>query len=113
MAKVTINVDTESDQLEVLIDGNAVDNVSSVCIYMQPEWYDPTDIELNMCITTYKEDEESGIKTMTNLTAKDTTEGKKLLSSGSKLSKSFAHFVETKKIDKHQLDFSQIFGVSP
>lgn len=113
MAKVTINVDTESDQLEVSIDGKLVENVSSVCIYMQPEWYDPTDMELNMCITTYKEDEESGLKTVTNLTAKDTKEGKKLLDIGAKTSKTFAHFIETKKRDKSQLDFSGFFGVSP
>lgn len=112
MAKVTINADTESDALEVLIDGKTVENVNSISIYMAPSWYERNETELSLCITTYSEDEDSGIKTMTNLTARDNKEAKKLQSAGAKVSQDFKDFIETNKSNKIKLDIEKYFGVS-
>jgi hypothetical protein len=109
MAKITINADTENDDLEVSIDGNVISDVSSVSFYLCPCWNDPTEMELNVCINTYVHDKQSGLKTSVSLTASDTEEGNKLIRSGAKLDKKFKDFVNTIATNQAKLDIAKYF----
>jgi hypothetical protein len=110
MAKITINADTSSKDLEVLVDGKTIDNVNAASFYLCPCYNDPTEMELNVCINTYVHDKESGLKTSVNLTASDTGEGQRLLKDGARLDKNLKDFVVTKSSNKLTLDLADFFN---
>lgn len=108
MAKITINADTISDDLEVLVDGVAVVDVEAVAIYLRPAWDDPGEKELNINIQSCSENKESKVKTFTTLIAADTSEGKDLKGKGARQR---GDFVLLKNVDKVRYDILECFGV--
>lgn len=94
MAKISIEFDTKTKELTAAIDGKAVANVVSVQMY--PSWDD--DDEFRCVITTAAEDEETDIKSITNLVASETPQAKTLIAAktGAAESVMFPGFVESK-----------------
>lgn len=110
MAKITINADTDTDELQVSVNGQDIVDVNSIAIYLCPSWDNPGVMDLNVNIMTVNKDRESGIKTSTTLVAADTSEGKSLRQSGAKLStdKSFVKLINSNKIE---LDILEQFNL--
>lgn len=69
MAKVNISVDTESKECNVSIDGQTIDNVTSVGIYKESySRSDPSDVYMDISITT-KAENNNGVMKYTNYVA--------------------------------------------
>ncbi len=107
MAKITINADTETDTLDVSIDGRAIVDVSSIGIYFMSDYYSRKEKELSVNIMSFTEDENSGVKTYTTLVAADTSEGQDLKDRGAKVK---GEFVVLKNSDKIKYDLLEQFG---
>lgn len=111
MAKILVNVDTETDTLEVLVNGEAQPNVQSAQFSLY-ESYTSGETELSSMICLFDKNKESGITTVTWLTAKQCKEGKAALSAGAKLSRKYTDLVETQGSDKLKLDIAKYMGLS-
>lgn len=94
MAKISIEFDTKTKELTASIDGKSVANVVSVQMY--PSWDD--DDEFRCILTTAAEDESTEIKTVTQLVASETLQGKELIAAkaGAAESEHFPGFIENK-----------------
>lgn len=60
MAKISIEVDTESKMITASIDGQSIDNVSSISIYKYRDVYEEED-ELNVRVCTRMKNEGSDV----------------------------------------------------
>lgn len=106
MAKIIVNVDTETDSIEVLVNGEVQLNVRGVSFSLY-ESYDSGETELSSMIYMSEKNKENGITKVTYLTAKESTEGKVALAAGAKLSKKYPGMVETYGSDKLKLDIAK------
>jgi hypothetical protein len=111
MAKVTITADTETDELEVAIGGEVVPNVRYISISYGPTYEDPLELEVNVNISTYEEDEANDVKRYTTLIAKDTKPGKEAVQAGAKLHKKYREFAMLHDSNKFKKDIAEYFGV--
>jgi hypothetical protein len=105
MAKITVEFDTNSKEMEVAIDGTAVENVTYVSI--RPSWND--DDEYCCEVSTRVKDEEHDFSTMTTLCASESI-GSKV--EGAVASTRFEGFVERSAPEHTQLskDVAAFFG---
>jgi hypothetical protein len=72
MAKVIITYDTSSKEIDVKMDGQAIDNVMSLCISKNGMYSDnETDEEYGCSITTMAKSESDGYKTYTQIVANE------------------------------------------
>jgi hypothetical protein len=110
MAKITITIDSETDELDVDIDGKKINDVEAISVYLRPQYDSSDDKELCVNIQTCLDDEESGVKTYTTLMAADTSEAKELRARGVKLSKAHKSFLILKDFDKVRYDLLEHFG---
>lgn len=67
MAKVMIEVDTETSSLKVTANGKTIDNVTSVMCGVAPSYQDQEADRVYCDISTQTEDEESGLMTTQRL----------------------------------------------
>lgn len=94
MSKINVEFDTSTKEMVVTIDGKAVENIYSVSAYR-----DSYDGESKSCIclcTTEKSGE--GYRTQTQISAKDTSMGRELLSKGAGSVKEYPDLVALKGV---------------
>jgi hypothetical protein len=88
MAKVIIEVDTDEATLNVTVNGEAVDNVSSASAYLYKDMYggkNGPQPEVNVHISTETKD-DSGVTIMTHICAEDASDGRTAKALGAPLS---------------------------
>jgi hypothetical protein len=108
MAKIIVNVDTESEVLEVSVNGEILPDVQSVNIGIGKDYYGNTELSTNICLVN--KDKESGITRVTYLVAKDTKEGRDAISAGAKFNRKHNDLVELGGTDKVKQDIMSYFS---
>jgi hypothetical protein len=103
VAKITVNADTETEILEVIVNGEVLANVQEVSFSVYEDPYDG-DTELCTRIAMLNKNKDTGITTVTYLTAKQSKAGKQAIASGAKLNKRFVDFVQTEDSNKLKSD---------
>lgn len=105
MAKVVIEVDTETKSLDVSINGKKIEDVGYVSVYKY-ENYDEEE-KLDCTVQTCTEDEEGGVKQMTNYFCHASEGAKKIARADAILD--IPGFVGKKEVDPTS-DLAKFFG---
>lgn len=103
MAKIVVNVDTESKTLEVFVNGQSQTDVNSVNFCLRPSYEYKDEMELDVSIMMSTEDESTGIRTMKYITAKQNK------IPGALPSKTYGGLYELQKVDSAKHDIKEFF----
>lgn len=93
MAKIVVNVDNETKEMTVAVNGKVLEDVSEVCFYKSPMGYDGKEHYLQINIRMNK-DTEDGLKQSTQLYSYGSEKAESALKTGGKMSKEVGGFVE-------------------
>jgi hypothetical protein len=105
MAKLTISLDTETQELTCDVDGTAVSNINDVSLSNYN--YGESDPQYHFYVTTYEKID--GLHKMTRLYAADSPDGRNAMKSGGAVaSKKFPGFVEVPTKTKAQEQIAEI-----
>jgi hypothetical protein len=95
MSKVVITLDTATKELDVKVDGNSLDDVTSVSIYKYEDYHDEENV--NISINQRKEPEEkNGMCIHTTLTASESGDLVVDKNAPSPVQSSIANFIKSR-----------------
>src|SRR5574343_1223502 len=98
MATVTVNYDSELDGLEVVLNGQRLENVNRVSFETHQSWDNPTEMETSCIVESVKV--VDGVREYTTLVAKNHEEAKKAAIAGLTVSETHKGFITIKTSDK-------------
>lgn len=107
MSKVSINVDTETYDCSVTVNGATVENVLGAHFIKYKDY--EGNYKVGVSISTYTQD-EAGVKTYTMIEASDSPNGRKAIQAGAVPNQVLPGFVVTSKESEVQRQLASYFS---